>query len=131
MLIHTFLHMWCKETETVLARHEIWFRSCLAWMLAPSEQREYRMATLRRKLKRQLLSWPGIYDMGPIPLLRAIDTAVQGLYRRYLIFEELGFFSGTSRSPALHLHSHAILSFTSLTLPPPAHSFGRQLSTCS
>ena len=47
--------------------------------LQAMEERGYNHQTLRRKLKRQLLAWPGIYDSSPASLLHAIDTTLQRL----------------------------------------------------
>ena len=38
------------------------------------QERGYKLATMRRKLGRQLRLWPGIYDASPSQLAAAVDA---------------------------------------------------------
>ena len=51
---------------------------CARLLLAMVE-RGYSHRTLRKKLKRQLFAWPGIYDASPGALLQAIDATFHAL----------------------------------------------------
>ena len=51
----------------------------IALLLQALMDRGYKQATLRRKLKRQLEAWPGVYDSHPPALLQGVDRRLAEL----------------------------------------------------